>query len=158
MNPVEKNSLLALADAVKPKKNDTPETDTDTIADFLNKLLAEPDKKSRKQLIKDFSARRSDVAKFLKDNEELINAEAEIALISAATGSMHTEHEISYKGGRKSVTTKTKKVLPNAALLTLLLKNRMPDKYSDKPIGEIEIEDVSDIEKELYDEEDNSQD
>ena len=150
MNPVEKNSLLALADAVKSKKEDTPETDTDTIADFLNKLLAEPDKKARKQLIKDFSSRRSDVAKFLKDNEELINAEAEMALISAATGSMHTEHEISYKGGRKSVTTKTKKVLPNAALLTLLLKNRMPDKYSDKPQGTEELEDLSEVEEELY--------
>lgn len=151
MNPIEKSSINALLNAVKSSRNQ--ETDTEpvlTVQDFVNKLLTEPDKKIRKKMIKQFSESRADVARFLADNEDLINAEAEMALIGAAVGSMHTEKEVSYKGGRRNVTTKNKKVLPNVNALSLLLKNRMPDKYSDKPQTEIEIEDLLDIEKELY--------
>ena len=39
---------------------------------------------------------------------------------------------------------------PNTEAVKFLLKNRMPDKYSDKPIGDTEIEDLSEIEEELY--------
>lgn len=151
MNPVEKSSINALAEAIKSAENSENEVgSTETVADFVNVLLNEPDKKKRKQRMKDFSERRKDVAKFLAENEDLINSEAEMALISAAVGSTHTETEISYKGGRRQVTTKTKKIMPNANALNFLLKNRMPDKYSDKPVGDVEIEDVSDIEEELY--------
>ena len=151
MNPVKKSCINALAEAIQSAENTEKEVgSTETVADFVNVLLNEPDKKKRKQMMKDFSERRKDVAKFLAENEDLINAEAEMALIGAAVGSTHTETEISYKGGRRQVTTKTKKVMPNANALNFLLKNRMPDKYSDKPVGDVEIEDVSDIEEELY--------
>ena len=151
MNPVEKSSVNALAEALKSAENTGNEVgSTETLADFVNALLAEPDKKRRKQMMKEFSERRRDVAKFLKDNEELINAEAEMALIGAAVGSTHTEKEVSYKGGRRQVTTKTRKVPPNSSALNFLLKNRMPDKYSDKPVGGVEIEDVSEIEEDIY--------
>lgn len=151
MNPVEKTNINALAEALRSAENkDGTVGSTETVADFVNILLNEHDKKKRKQMMKEFSERRKDVAKFLAENESLINAEAEMALIGAAVGSTHTETEISYKGGRRQVTTKTKKVMPNANALNFLLKNRMPDKYSDKPVGDVEIEDVSDIEEELY--------
>lgn len=151
MNPVEKSSVNALAEALKSAENTENEVgSTETVADFVNALIAEPDKKRRKQMMKEFSERRRDVAKFLKENEDLINTEAEMALIGAAVGSTHTEKEVSYKGGRRQVTTKTKKVLPNSHALNFLLKNRMPDKYSDKPVGGVEIEDVSEIEEDIY--------
>lgn len=150
MNPVEKSSIKALAAALQSAENTDNEIGGQTAADLINALLSEPDKKKRTQMIKDFSARHKDVAKFLAENTDLINAEAEAALISAAVGGTHTEKEVSYKGGRKSTKEKRVKVLPNVGALQFLLKNKMPGKYSDKPVGDTEIEDVSDIEEELY--------
>ena len=149
MNPVARDSLAAIAAAMNPAAEESSEV-AETAADFVRKLLAEPDKKKRKAMVKDFTARRQDVAKFLAENEELINAEAELALISAAVGGTVTEKEVSYKGGRRQVSTKEKHTAPNVAALNLYLKNKMPDKYSDKPQTEVEIEDVTEIEEELY--------
>lgn len=150
MNPVEKESINALAAAIRSAENTDTEVEGQTAADLINALLAEPDKKKRTAMMKDFAARRRDAAKFISEYGDLINAEAEAALIGAAVGSTHTEKEVSYKGGKKSVRTKRVKVLPNVAALQFLLKNKMPGKYSDKPVGDIEVEDVSDIEEELY--------
>lgn len=152
MNPVEKKSINALAEAIKSaeKNQDENEIGGSTAADLINALLSEPDKKVRSKMIKEFSERHKDVAKFLADHAGLINAEAEAALIGAAVGGTHTEKEVSYKGGRKSVKTKRVKALPNVTALQFLLKNRLPGKYSDKPVGDTEIEDVSGIEEDLY--------
>lgn len=149
MNPVAKESLAALANALNPQ-DVTADTGGQTAADFVKILLAEPDKKKRKAMMKNFSERRSDLAKFLKENEDLINAEAEMALISAAVGGTVTEKEVSYKGGRRMVSSKEKHIAPNVGALNMYLKNKMPDKYSDKPQTEIEIEDLSEIEEEIY--------
>lgn len=149
LTPVAKESLKALSDALNPQGAST-DTGGQTAADFVKLLLAEPDKKKRKKMVKDFSERRSDLAKFLKDNEDLINAEAEMALISAAVGGTVTEKEVSYKGGRRMVSSKEKHIAPNVGALNMYLKNKMPDKYSDKPQTEIEIEDLSEIEEEIY--------
>ena len=154
MTPVEKSSIKALAAAIKSAENTDNEIGGQTAADLINALLAEPDKKKRTQMMKDFSARHKDVAKFLAENADLINAEAEAALIGAAVGGTHIEKEVSYKGGKKSVKSKRVKVLPNVGALQFLLKNKMPDKYSDKPVGDTEIEDVSDIREALYEDKD----
>ncbi len=152
MNPVEKDNIKALAEAIKSAEN--PQNDNEigssTAADLINAILAEPDKKKRTQMMKDYAARRKDVAKFIADYSDLINAEAEAALIGAAVGGTHTEKEVSFRGGKKSVKTKRVKALPNVTALQFLLKNRLPGKYSDKPVGDTEVEDVSAIEEELY--------
>lgn len=152
MTPVEKDNIKALAEAIKSAENpnDDNEIGGHTAADLINSLLSEPDKKKRTAMIKDFAARQKDVAKFIAEYSDLINAEAEAALIGAAVGGTHIEKEVSCKGGRKSVKTKRVKALPNVAALQFLLKNKLPGKYSDKPVGDIEIEDVSGIEEELY--------
>lgn len=149
LNPVAKESLKALSNALNPQEAST-DTGGQTAADFVKLLLAEPDKKKRKKMVKDFSERRSDLAKFLKENEDLINAEAEMALISAAVGGTVTEKEVSYKGGRRTVSSKEKRIPPNVGALNMYLKNKMPDKYSDKPKTEPEYEDVSDVEEDIY--------
>lgn len=149
LNPVAKESLKALSNALNPQEAST-DTGGQTAADFVKLLLAEPDKKKRKAMMKNFSERHADLAKFLKENEDLINAEAEMALISAAVGGTVTEKEVSYKGGRRTVSSKEKHIAPNVSALGLYLKNKMPDKYSDKPQTEIEIEDLSEIEEEIY--------
>lgn len=150
MTPVEKSSIKALAEAMQSAENTDEEIGGQTAADLINSLLVEPDRKKRNAMIKDFAARHKDAARFITEHADLINAEAEAALISAAVGGSHTEKEVSYKGGKKSVKSKRVKVLPNVGALQFLLKNRMPDRYSDKPVGDTEIEDVSDIEEELY--------
>ena len=149
LNPVAKDSLKALSNALNPQEAST-DTGGQTAADFVKLLLSEPDKKKRKAMMKNFSERRSDLAKFLKENEDLINAEAEMALISAAVGGTVTEKEVSYKGGRRTVSSKEKRIPPNVGALNMYLKNKMPDKYSDKPQTEPELEDVSDIEEDIY--------
>ena len=150
MTPVEKSSIKALAEAMQSAENTEEEIGGFTAADLINSLFAEPDKKKRTQMMKDFAARRKDVAKFISEYGDLINAEAEAALIGAAVGGTHTEKEVSYRGGKKSVKSKRVTVLPNVGALQFLLKNRLPDKYSDKPVGDTEIEDVSDIREALY--------
>lgn len=149
LNPVAKESLKALSNALNPQEAST-DMGGQTAADFVKLLLAEPDKKKRKAMMKNFSERRSDLAKFLKENEDLINAEAEMALISAAVGGTVTEKEVSYKGGRRTVSSKEKHIAPNVGALNMYLKNKMPDKYSDKPKTEPEYEDVSDVEEDIY--------
>lgn len=152
MNPVEKDNIRALAEAMKSAENPQDENGIggSTAADLINALLSEPDKKVRQKMIKEFSERHEDIAKFLADNADLINAEAEAALMVAAVGGTHTEKEVSFRGGKKSVKTKRVKALPNVTALQFLLKNRLPGKYSDKPVGDVEVEDVSDIEEALY--------
>lgn len=149
LDPVAKDSLLALADAITPRQEETS-GGTETVSDFVKLLLNEPDKKKRKAMMKDFSARRSDAANFIKENEDLINAEAEMALITAAVGGTVTEKEVTYKNGKRHVSTKEKRIPPNVGALNMYLKNKMPDKYSDKPQTEPELEDVSDIEEDIY--------
>ncbi len=149
LTPVAKESLKALSDALNPQEAST-DTNGQTAADFVKLLLSESDKKKRKAMMKNFSERHADLAKFLKENEDLINAEAEMALVTAAVGTTITEKEISYKGGRRTVSTKRKHIPPNVGALNLYLKNKMPDKYSDKPQTAVEIEDISEIEEALY--------
>lgn len=149
LTPVAKESLKALSDALNPQEAST-DTNGQTAADFVKLLLSESDKKKRKVMMKNFSERHAELAKFLKDNEDLINAEAEMALISAAVGGTVTEKEVSYKGGRRTVSSKEKRIPPNVGALNMYLKNKMPDKYSDKPQTEPELEDVSDVEEDIY--------
>ena len=60
MNPVEKDNIKALAEAIKSAEN--PQNDNEigssTAADLINAILAEPDKKKRTQMMKDYAARR----------------------------------------------------------------------------------------------------
>ena len=119
----------------------------DTIDDLYRSLIGERSAKRRQKMIEDFTVRHSDAADFLAANENLVNAEAEAALIKAAVGGMFEEKEISYKNGIRSVNIKKKIVPPNIQALSLLLKNRMPDRYSDKPLGTVEIEDTSEVEE-----------
>lgn len=141
-----KKALSDIAAAMSEAgQNDKTDTAAGSLQDIISAALSEPNDKKRRKLLRDFAARRADVADFIADNEDLINSEAEAALIGAAVGGTFTERKISYKGGRRQESIIGRKVQPNMAALSLLLKNRMPDKYSDHPAGEIEIEDTEDI-------------
>lgn len=143
---IKKQALADIASAmITAEKTEKKDIAAGSLQELITAALSEPNEKRRRKMLRDFAARRSDVADFLAENEELINSEAEAALIGAAVGGTFTEKSVSYKGGRRQETVTKKHIPPNMAALGLLLKNRMPDKYSDKPVGEIEIEDTSEI-------------
>ncbi len=144
--------------ALSPEAEETYTAPAETLNDLWNKIIAEPNSKKRQKIIGDFTARHKDAADFFAQNEELINAEAEAALIRAAVGGTHTEREVTYKGGRKTVKSKKIVTEPNTAALWKLLKSRMPEKYSDDPRGEIEIEDVTEVKESVENAEDDSAD
>ena len=139
-------ALRDIAGAMNPQE-EKPDISPGTVGDMLRAVMQEPNAGKRKKIMKNFSARHADAADFIAQNEALINAEAEAALIGAAVGGTVTEKEISYKGGRKHVVMREKRNAPNIAALSLFLKNRIPDRYSDKPQTETEVEDLSELEE-----------
>lgn len=146
MKNSRKKALSDIAAAMSETgQNDKTDTSAGSLQDIIAAALSEPNEKRRRKLLKDFADRRKDVAAFLADNEDLINSEAEAALIAAAVGGTAVEKKISYKGGRRQETTVKRHIPPNMAALGMYLKNRMPERYSDHPAGEIEIEDTSEI-------------
>lgn len=146
-----KQALSEIAAAMSAAgKNDKTDIAAGSLQDLINAALSEPNEKRRRKMLNDFAARRSDVADFLSQNENLINSEAEAALIGAAVGGTFTEKKVSYKGGRRQETFIKRHIPPNMAALGLYLKNRMPEKYSDNPQTEIEVEDLSEMEDMIY--------
>lgn len=113
-------AINSLAAALKK-----PENAGENVLDIIKALENEPDRKKRRKMMKEFAAHYRETADFLSKNEAAINARAEAALIGAA-------------------------VSGNINALKFYLKNRMPDKYSDKPREEVEIEDLSGIEEKIY--------
>lgn len=146
MKNSRKKALSDIAAAMSETgQNDKTDTSADSLQDIIAAALSEPNEKRRRKMLRDFADRRKDVAEFLSENEALINSEAEAALIGAAVGGTAVEKKISYKGGRRQETTVKRHIPPNMAALGMYLKNRMPERYSDHPAGEIEIEDTSEI-------------
>lgn len=145
-----KKALADLRSAIKPQREDKEDIAAGSLQDLINAALSEPNEKRRRKMLRDFAARRSDVADFLSQNEKIINSEAEAALIGVAVGGTFTEKKVSYKGGRRQETLVKKHVPPNMAALGFYLKNRMPEKYSDDPQTEIEVEDLSEMEEIIY--------
>lgn len=146
----KEKALADILSAIDPKDKEEQDVSAGSLRDLINAVLREPNAKKRQKMLRDFASRHAEIAAFLEENQHLLNAEAEAALIGAAVGGTYTDTEISYKGGKKRVKTKKRSVQPNVAALNLYLKNRMPDKYSDKPQTDIEIEDVSEMEAEIY--------
>lgn len=140
-------ALADLSAAVLPAKKEKRDIAAGSVGDLIAAVNAEPNGRIRRKLLEIYIDRRKMTAEFLSENESLINAEAEAALIGAAVGGTVEERKISYKGGRRQETVTVKQLPPNMSALAMLLKNRMPDKYSDKPMAEIEIEDVSGVEE-----------
>lgn len=152
----KEKAIEDISEAIERRENDV-DVAAGSVQDLIKAIYAEPNRKKRQKLIKDFTARHADAADFLAQNENLINAEAEAALIGAAVGGTAVEKKVSYKGGRRHETVIRKQIPPNAPLLAMLLKNRMPDRYSDNPQPEIEVEDIAEMEADVYGEAENQE-
>lgn len=130
----KEKSIAALHSVICAYETSGTDTSSGSLQDIISTALCEKDKKERKKMLRDFSARHSEVLDYVLNNEELVNSEAEAALISAAVGGVVTEKKVFYKGGRRQETISQRHIPPNMAALSLLLKNRMPEKYSDKQL------------------------
>ena len=150
----KKSALKSLAEGMQADKARQEDNPPKSLGDVLAAITAEPNAKKRKKIIKDYAARHADAADFLVNNEQLITAEAEAALVSAAVGRTETERVVTYRGGRRYETTRVKRIPPNVKALDIYLKNRVPERYSDHPAEPLEIEDVSEI-NEVIDNADN---
>lgn len=99
-----KNALSDIAAAMSEAgQNDKTDTAAGSLQDIISAALSEPNDKKRRKLLRDFAARRADVAAFIADNEDLINSEAEAALIGAAVGGTAVEKRYPTRaaGGRR---------------------------------------------------------
>lgn len=92
-----KKALADLAAAIKPKQEEKKDTAAGSQQDLISAALKEPNAKKRRKMLEDFAARRADVADFLAKNEDLINAEAEAALIGAAVGGTYIDSDTEWK-------------------------------------------------------------
>ena len=81
MNNVRKESLKALAGAVSGRGRDSA---AESFDELMKKFFASSDKAERERLLADFAAKRSELAEFIESNPDIINAEAERALLEAA--------------------------------------------------------------------------
>lgn len=81
MNNVRKESLKALAGAVGGRD---PDGAAESFDGLMKRFFASSDKTERERLLADFAAKRSELAEFIESNPDIINAEAERALLEAA--------------------------------------------------------------------------
>ena len=80
MNNAQKNGLKALIGAVMPKQANTVPKGFGELAEAF---FSSDSEEERRRLLDDFKARRMEFAEFIESNPELLNAEAERALMSA---------------------------------------------------------------------------
>lgn len=80
MNNTEKNGLKALLGAVhaKPEKKYHK-----SLGELTEAFLNTEDKAERERMLREFKERRTELSEFFKQNPELLNAEAERALLEA---------------------------------------------------------------------------
>lgn len=151
MNIKRKQAINTLAEAVSSVNDLKVKTDIQSLGDLSEAFINTSDKSERKKLAADYKRRHSELQDFLDNNPELINAEVERALLTAALGGEYTEEEVRVDArGRRSVKRKIKKVAPNPSAALSYLQNKDKENWSPNPKADPELEDTSEIEEELY--------
>lgn len=82
MNCIKKKSINALIDGLskyEDSKNAVKNSDFSDLKTFVKDYLNTPEPKQRRKLAEEFKKRHLELYDFLKDNQELISAETEIA-------------------------------------------------------------------------------
>lgn len=87
-------------------------------------------------------------------NPDLVNAEVERALLSAALGGEYVDEEMRISSNGRRTYKRTKKhIAPNANAALSYLQNKDKENWSTNPKADPELEDTSDIEEDVYGEE-----
>lgn len=151
MNIKRKQAINTLAEAVSSINDLKVKTDIQSLGDLSEAFINTSDKAERKKLAADYKRRHSELQDFLDNNPELINAEVERALLTAALGGEYTEEEVRVDArGRRTIKRKVKKVAPNPSAALSYLQNKDKENWSPDPKADPELEDTSEIEEELY--------
>ena len=95
----------------------------------------------KRQTLYDWCTKYKEIADALKKGNEICHFEVENSLYKSAIGYDVTETEQTetvYPDGTKVVVKRAKKrhIPPNVASICFILKNRMPEKWRDRPIVE----------------------
>ena len=115
--------------AYESAKADPKKQDQSSLRGLFESYLNTTSKSKREKMLREFSARRLELAGYIKDHPELIAAEAQRALIAAALGGDvdETETEIDSRG-RKKHKRRTKRIEPNVAAIIRLLDTEVATK------------------------------
>lgn len=151
MNPKRKQAIELLDQAVRNVSDVKIKTDIQSLGELSEAFLNTDNKAERKRLAADYKKRQNELRSFLDANPELVNAEVERALLSAALGGEYSEEEVRVDSrGRRTVKRRIKKVAPNPSAALSYLQNKDKENWSPNPKADPELEDTSEIEEELY--------
>ena len=93
--------------------------------------LSTGDSKQREKAVKKVIRQENGLNEMLRQNDELLTADLERALMELALGCTVTEERV--KTGGKTIEKITKQLPPNQAAAEFLLINRSPERFSRNP-------------------------
>lgn len=91
------------------------------------------DSKQREKAIKKVIRQESGLNEMLRQNDEILTADLERALMELALGCTVTEERVKTGTGGKTIEKITKQLPPNQAAAEFLLINRTPERFSRNP-------------------------
>lgn len=155
MNQKRKQAVNLLADVVDSIDNVKVKSDVMSLEQLSEAFLNEKNPEKRKQLAEDFKKQHEELHDFLNANPELVTAEVERALLSAALGGEYVDEEVRIAANGRRTYKRTKKhIAPNASAALSYLQNKDKENWSPNPKADLELEDTSEIEEDVYGEKD----
>lgn len=151
MNVKRKQAVDMLSKAITDADNVKAKTDIQSLGELSEAFLNTSDRAERKKLAAEYKKRHKEFQDFLDANPELVNSEAERALLSAALGGEYAEEEVRVDArGRRTVKRKVRKVAPNPSAALSYLQNKDKENWSPNPQADPELEDTTEIEEDIY--------
>lgn len=151
MNVKRKQAVDMLSKAITGDDNVKAKTDIQSLGELSEAFLNTSDRAERKKLAAEYKKRHKEFQDFLDANPELVNSEAERALLSAALGGEYAEEEVRVDArGRRTVKRKVRKVAPNPSAALSYLQNKDKENWSPNPQADPELEDTTEIEEDIY--------
>lgn len=151
MNQKRKQAVNLLADVVDSIDNVKIKSDVMSLEQLSEAFLNEKNPDKRRELAEDFKKQHEELHEFLSANPDLVNAEVERALLSAALGGEYIDEEIRINSnGRRTYKRTKKRIAPNASAALSYLQNKDKENWSTNPKADPELEDTSEIEEAVY--------
>lgn len=125
-----KKSIAALGAAIAEHEKSNKLSSASVVQQLVEAFLSTNNPTKRVKKISEIKSRCVGIAELLAENEELLAAEVEQALIRAATGYTVTEKKTRIVNGLKTVETVEKHIPPSNAAIEFYLINKKPGDYS----------------------------
>lgn len=150
MNQKRKQAVNLLADVVDSIDNVKVKSDVMSLEQLSEAFLSEKNPDKRRELAEDFKKQHEELHEFLSANPDLVNAEVERALLSAALGGEYVEEVRINSNGRRTYKRTKKRIAPNASAALSYLQNKDKENWSPNPKADPELEGTSEIEEVVY--------